>query len=178
MTPEFSRTVRIDTLGAAPKPLAIGADETERVALAERFGLAAIDSLAADLTLTRSGETVTAKGTLRAGVTQSCVVTEEPVPAELDEPFTIVFQPQPHAGADDEIELGEDEMDVVFHDGALIDVGEAVAETLSLSLDPYPRAPNAEAALQEAGVKKEEQAEREEAEAKAARSPFAALRKS
>ena len=52
----------------------------------------------------------------------------------------------------------------VFYDGAAIDVGEAVAETLSLSLDPYPRAPGAEEALEAAGVKSEEEA-----------GPFAAL---
>ena len=75
------------------------------------------------------------------------------------------FRPQPEAGsADEEVELGEDELDVVFYDGAAVDVGEAVAETLSLSLDPYPRAPGAEEALKAAGVKSEEEA-----------GPFAAL---
>jgi len=42
---------------------------------------------------------------------------------------------------------------VVFYDGASIDVGEAVAETLLLNLDPYPRAPGAEQALRAAGVR-------------------------
>ena len=68
---------------------------------------------------------------------------------EIDAPFDILFRPQPDAGgADEEIELGESELDVVFYDGAAIDLGEAVAETLSLSLDPYPRAPDAEAGAQ------------------------------
>ena len=39
-------------------------------------------------------------------------------------------------------------MDVIFYEGETIDIGEAVAETLSLSLDPYPRAPGAETVLQ------------------------------
>ena len=39
--PEFSRPVRIDTLGAAPRNVAIEADEAERAALARRFGLIA-----------------------------------------------------------------------------------------------------------------------------------------
>ena len=33
---------------------------------------------------------------------------------------------------------------MIFYDGAAIDIGEAVAETLLLDLDPYPRAPGAE----------------------------------
>ena len=50
------------------------------------------------------------------------------------------------------------ELDVVFYDGAAIDLGEAVAETLVLSLDPYPRAPGAGETLKAAGVKSEEEA--------------------
>ena len=54
-----------------------------------------------------------------------------------------------------------------IEDGA-IDLGEAAAETLLLALDPYPRAPNADAVLREAGVKPEGEEEREPG-------PFAAL---
>ena len=53
---------------------------------------------------------------------------------------------------------------MVFHDGAAIDLGGAIADTLALSLDPYPRSAGAEAALKEAGVMSEEEA-----------SPFAVL---
>jgi uncharacterized metal-binding protein YceD (DUF177 family) len=158
MTPEFSRPVRVDTLGTATRELSIGADAAERDAIAARFGLLAVDRLAADLSLTRNGDAVTATGTLKALVTQSCIATSEPVPAKLAEPFTILFRPHPDAAADEEIELSEGELDVTFYDGASIDLGEAVAETLSLSLDPYPRCPDAEAALQAAGVLSEEQA--------------------
>ena len=169
MTPEFSRPWRIDTLGAAPRQVTIAADEGERAALAERFGLVAIDRLEAEAALSMHGEIVTAAGTVRAAVTQSCVATDAPVEAAVEAPFRIEFRPQPEAtGADEEIELGESELDVIFYDGAAIDLGEAVAETLSLSLDPWPRAPGAETVLREAGVKDEEQATRES-------SPFAAL---
>ena len=44
---------------------------------------------------------------------------------------------------------------------------EAVAETLSLNLDPYPRAPEADAVLRAAGVRREGGEEKE--------NPFAAL---
>ncbi len=173
MTPEFSRTVRIDTLGSAPRAMTIEADEAERAALAERFGLVSIESLVAEVALSRADEAVTAAGTLKAAVTQSCVATAVPVPATVEEPFTILFRPQPRGHSDEEIELSEHEMDVVFYDGAMVDIGDAVAESLSLGLDPYPRAPDAEAALRDAGVKSEEEMEAE----RVARSPFAALRK-
>jgi len=174
---EFSRMVRVDTLGGAPRTLKIEAEAHEREALATRFGLEAVDRLEAEMSLVRSGETITATGLLFAEVTQSCVATAAPVPARIEEPFTILFQPERQpAGADEEIELSEEECDIVFYAGAMIDVGEAVAETLALSLDPWPRSPEADAVLEAEGVKSQEEAEAEEAEAKLARSPFAALK--
>jgi uncharacterized metal-binding protein YceD (DUF177 family) len=156
---EFSRPVRVDTLGSAPRQLSIGADEGERAALAIRFGLAEIAHLSAKAELTRHGEAVRASGSLRAEVTQSCVATGEPVPAALEESFALEFRPHPAGGGNvEEIELSEGDLDVVFYDGAAVDLGEAVAETLSLALDPYPRAPHAEQALREAGVKSEAEA--------------------
>jgi uncharacterized metal-binding protein YceD (DUF177 family) len=167
--PEFSRPVRIDTLGPAPRSLRIEAEAEERAALAKRFGLAGMDRLAAEIEISRNGERVSARGRIAAGVTQSCVATGEPVEAEVEEPFEVEFRPIPQADAEEEVELGENELDVAFHDGASVDVGELVAETLSLSLDPYPRSPAAEAALKAAGVKNEE-------EARAESSPFAILK--
>jgi uncharacterized metal-binding protein YceD (DUF177 family) len=155
--PEFSRPIDLDTLSEAPRPLSVEADPQERAALARRFVLIAIDQLAADLILGRAGSEIRLEGTLRASVTQACVATGVPVPATIAIPFAVLFRPQGEA-PEEEIELGEADMDVVFHEGAAIDVGEAVAETLSLSLDPYPRAPDAEEVLKAAGVKDEEEA--------------------
>ncbi|HEV2815794.1 MAG TPA: DUF177 domain-containing protein [Allosphingosinicella sp.] len=160
--PEFSRALRIDAL---PRQLRVEADAAERAALARRFGLVAVDRLAAELSLSRKGAEVELEGTLSAAVTQACVATGAPLAAAVEAPFALRFRPQPEAAApDEEVELGEADLDVVFYDGAAIDVGEAVAETLLLNLDPYPRAPGAEEALKAAGVKSEEEA-----------GPFAAL---
>src|ERR687890_474634 len=106
-------------------------------------------------------------GRVAASLEQRCVVTGDPVAAHLDEPFDIAFVPEPRAGeVPEEVELRPEDCDVVFHDGAAIDLGTAIADTLALSLDPYPRSASADAALKEAGVLSEEQA-----------SPFAALAK-
>ena len=59
-------------------------------------------------------------------------------------------------------------MDVIFYDGAMPDVGEAVAETLPQRA-ALPPLPAAEAALRDAGVKSEEAAKIES-------NPFAALK--
>jgi uncharacterized metal-binding protein YceD (DUF177 family) len=170
VTPEFSRPLRIDTLGQAPRHVEIEADAAERAALAKRFGLVSIDHLSASAEVSRNGDAVTARGSLKGAVVQSCVASGEPVPEAVAEDFEVHFRPPPETGTpDEEVELGEAELDVVFYQGGAVDLGEAVAESLSLALNPYPRSPAAEAALKEAGVKSEE-------EARADSSPFAVLK--
>lgn len=144
--------------------MSIEAADDERAALARRFGLAAIGRLSADLALSRKDDEIAMRGTVSAAVTQTCVVTGAPIEANVETNVDLRFRPQPGAEPGDEIELGEEELDVLFYDGGAVDAGEAVAETLSLALDPYPRAPGAEEALKAAGVKSEEEA-----------GPFAAL---
>jgi uncharacterized metal-binding protein YceD (DUF177 family) len=156
--PEFSRTVALDTVGPSARDLAIEADGGERAALARRFDLIALDRLVASFRLWRDGDDVRAEGRIEADVVQGCVATGEPVPAAIDAPFALIFRHSDPGRPDEEIELGESEMDVVFFDGGAIDIGEAAAETLALSLDPYPRAPGADDALKAAGVKSEEEA--------------------
>jgi uncharacterized metal-binding protein YceD (DUF177 family) len=166
---EFSRLFRLDTLSAEPLRVAIEAGPDEREGLARRFGLVAVDALTAEAELRRSGEAATAVGRLQARVTQSCVASAEAVQAEVAEDFRVDFRPLPaEVRPEEEVELGEGELDVTFYEGGAIDLGEAVAQTLLLGLDPYPRSPAAEAALRDAGVKSEE-------EARIEASPFAAL---
>jgi uncharacterized metal-binding protein YceD (DUF177 family) len=166
---EFSRLYRVESLSGEPLRVVIEADRDECEALARRFGLVALAGLAAEAELRRSGDGAAAVGTLRAKVTQSCVASAEPVEAEVAEDFRVDFRPSPaEARPEEELELGEGELDVVFYEGGAIDLGEAVAQSLLLGLDPYPRSPAAEAALRDAGVKSEE-------EARVESSPFAAL---
>jgi uncharacterized metal-binding protein YceD (DUF177 family) len=166
MTDRFAHHLRLDQIRDGAR-FDLAADDAERLAIAERLGLPSVDRLVAHVTLSRTGEVVRASGRLSASLEQRCVVTNEPVAAHVDEPFELAFMPVPPAGGpDEEIELGESDCDVVFYDGASLDLGTAIADTLALSLDPYPRSAGADAALKEAGVLTEEQA-----------SPFAALAK-
>lgn len=157
MTTEFARPFRLDHLGDAEVQQRIVAEEGERAALAARFELIAIESLIADYRLRRDAIGIVAAGTLHASVVQACIASAEPVPATIDEDFTVRFLPDGTVGGG-EIELSDDAMDTMFYTGQSIDLGEAAAETLALSLDPYPRAPDAEQVLREAGVLREEEA--------------------
>ncbi|WP_342249690.1 YceD family protein [Sphingomonas sp. OTU376] len=158
---EFNRPQRLDTIGAGESQVQVQAEPNERIALAERFGLKSIDSLAADYRIRRDAQGIIATGHLSARVVQACVITDEPVPAKIEEDFAIRFLPESDGDAgEEEMELSEDECDIVFYSGGAIDLGEAAAETLALALDPYPRSASAEGALRDAGVISEEEAKR------------------
>ena len=166
MSDEFAHRLPLNHIRDGER-IDLSADEGERKRIADRLGIRSLDRLEAHATLERKGEIVRARGRLKASLCQSCVVTDDPVDAHADEPFDIYFLPEPAQGTpDEELELAESDCDVVFHDGSAIDLGEAIADTLALSLDPYPRSAGAEAALKEAGVLTEAEA-----------GPFAALAK-
>jgi uncharacterized metal-binding protein YceD (DUF177 family) len=140
--PEFSRPVPLARLGAEPFRQDIAATEEERVALAQRFDLVAIDRLCAAIELVRHGkDMVQLRAAFSAEFVQSCVVTLDPVAGALSEQFTLLYAPP-----EMEAEAGRTvEDDVAFEPlvGNAIDVGEAVAQQFSLALPPFPRSPGA-----------------------------------
>lgn len=165
--PEFSRIVRLDEIGRMQWPAHVAADESERAALARRFGFSSLDRLEADYSISSDDGMLTATGDISADLSQPCIATGEPVPEKIREGFTIRFVPEDQETVDqspEEIEIHADECDVLTYADNRIDIGEAIAETLALAVSPYPRSPNADSWLREAGVLNEDQA-----------GPFAAL---
>ena len=161
---DFGHRLTLDRIRDGDR-LDLVADAEECAAVAARLDLASLERLDAHAVLRREGTTVHATGRVKAALEQRCVATGEPLAVRVDEAFDLRFIPAPvTAGGDEEFELGADELDTLFHDGQAIDLGAAIADSLALALDPYPRSPNAEAALREAGVISEEEA-----------GPFAAL---
>lgn len=164
MNDRFGHRLRLDQIHDGER-LDLVAGESERLAIARRLGLMSLERFDAHITLNRAGRIVHAEGRIVAALEQSCVVTSDAVAIHVDEPFAIQFIPEPSADSpDEEIELGEADCDNVFYNDAVIDLGNALADTLALSVDPYPRSAGADAALKEAGILTEEQA-----------SPFAVL---
>jgi uncharacterized metal-binding protein YceD (DUF177 family) len=165
MSRDFGLRLPMDQIHEG-KRIDLVADDQERAAIAKRLGLVSINRLEAHAVVERDGPQVRAAGRIKAALEQSCVASGEPVRAHVDEPFQLVFVPEPSGRPDEEVELGPEDLDVVFHDGAAIELGSAIADTLALALDPFPRGPNADVALKAAGILSEEQA-----------GPFAALAK-
>lgn len=163
MTPEFSRPQRLDTIGEAPREIAVEADAEERRRLAGRFALVSVDRLVASFTVGRSESGIAVVGRVEARVVQACSVTGEPVEARIDQAVRLRFVHPAETG--EEIELTDEAVDTVEIEGCAIDLGEAAAETMALALDPFPRSPAAATALAEAGVLSEDDT-----------GPFAALK--
>jgi len=141
--PEFSRLIEVEQLPPGGSDFAIEAGAAERAALAARFGIVAVDALAAEMRLVPlAGGMVRLEGRVRAEVRQACVVTLAEVPAKIDQTFARLYAPaDPDQPAEVIVQL-DDEVPDPLVDGT-IDIGEAAAEEVALSLDPYPRAPGA-----------------------------------
>lgn len=136
--------------------IAVHASDAECVALAERFGWLGLADVAAELRIERDGaDLFVLTGRLKAQVTRKCVVTLEPVTERVEE---AVHQRFERVAAWDvlprerEVDMAMEPDDVEPLVGPVLDVGEVVAESLALALDPYPRSVEADAVAREAGV--------------------------
>jgi len=148
----FVRVVRVDALPKDGLAQIIEANAAERAALARLNDLVGITSLKADLRLIRAGRgAVRVRGQVTAEVTQTCVVTLEPIEASVSEEVDVRFAEPARERTGgmlnviDKNELldlsGEDPPDPI--DNGRIDLGALAAEFLALGLDPYPRKPGA-----------------------------------
>lgn len=166
--PEFSRCYRLDEIGHLSEATHISATAEECAALAKRFGYISIARLEAEFTISGDKNALITNGHLRANLTQPCIASAEPVEESIDTPFLLRFiregDDTAHVGSAEEMEIDAQEIDTITLIDDRIDMGEAVAETLALSVNPYPRSANADSFLRKMGVLSEEQA-----------SPFAVL---
>jgi uncharacterized metal-binding protein YceD (DUF177 family) len=140
---ELERLVDLERMGAGGAAFEILATDSERAALAKRFGFLGLPAFSARVTVDRGlGGQVLVEGRLRGRIVQACVLTLDPVAQDVDETFRLVFQ-RDHRDQRD-AESGETIVSAQADapeplSGNLLDVGEIVAEQLSLAADPYPR---------------------------------------
>jgi uncharacterized metal-binding protein YceD (DUF177 family) len=161
--PEFSRWVDIRQIDT--RTLTLVPNGAECAALARRFDIVRVKSLTAELTLTREAQAVIATGRLKAAVVQACAVSAEDFTTRIDEPLSLRFVPATETHKPDElIEITAEDCDEIEYTGTRFDLGEAVAQTFALAIDPFATGPNADAARAAAGLADE-----------AAVGPFAAL---
>lgn len=154
---ELERLIKVK--GLPGEPVIVEADETERAALAARFGLSEVHHLRASVELEQRPNAIRATGTLTASFLQPCAISAEDFAVEVDEPLDLRFvelgAADPAIDEDAEIELEADDCDEIDYSGEAFDLGEAVAQTLGLAIDPYAEGPNADEARAKAGITRE-----------------------
>jgi uncharacterized metal-binding protein YceD (DUF177 family) len=162
--PEFSRPLPFAAVPPEGRTRSLTATPEECAALARRFGILAVERLQGELVLRpEPGGTIRVRGSLEAAVVQNCVVTLEPVPQAVREEVDWRFLPSDREPADE-----ADGPDEIPTENGVMELGEALAEQLSLALDPYPRAPGASLPP--------ELTEAPDAEQEVRRNPFAVLK--
>jgi Large ribosomal RNA subunit accumulation protein YceD len=142
--PEFSRVVDVRHIDTAPMRLVANSEEC--AALAVRFGLNAIAKFTVEITLAHDKPAILAKGILRANIIQSCAISSEDLPVTIHEKINLRFVPAEALtyGPDEEIEISADDCDEIPFDGGRFDLGEELAQTLAMLIDPFATGPAAD----------------------------------
>lgn len=142
---EFQRPVDHAALGRRPKRIEVAATPEERAAIARYLGLIALDRLDAGVEVRPWRNGVALAGRLQARVTQACVVTLDPVTADIAQDFDRYYLPadtlareQGPPSLEVEVDAAEGELPEALPERA-IPLGDVLVEELSLALDPFPR---------------------------------------
>jgi len=142
VAPEFSRLVALAQLSTRPFRQRIEASAEEREKLSRRLDLISLDRLVAEVELRRQNpEVILLEAEYAADFEQCCAVTLEPVRGAVSDRFSLVYGPAPEE--EPEIALTPEEPAFEPLTGNSIDIGEAVAQELSLALPIFPRDPEA-----------------------------------
>jgi len=142
----FSRPIKVEKIKSTGLRENISASQEECKALAEQLKINSLETLSMRCVLMpwKKGG-VEIKGEVKATIEEICVVSLEPFTSEVSEDVNRFFERQ----ADDktpspllDLEDADDDIPDIL-EGGLIDIAEIAAETLALSLSPYPRKPGA-----------------------------------
>jgi uncharacterized metal-binding protein YceD (DUF177 family) len=143
----FSYPVKVGHISANPVTVKLSADEKELAGLARLWKVVSVESLSSELQIARwKKDGVRLRGHVNAKLTQSCVVTLDPVVSEISEDIEQIYVPEGSKLARQVFdESGElildpdgDDLPETFV-GDTIDVGATIAEIVALGIDPYPR---------------------------------------
>lgn len=150
----------VDVRQVTDAALVLESGPEERAALAERFGIVAIAAMRGEVQCVRDGAVVNAHGRLTARITQTCAISGEDIEATIDEVLYLRFVPATPlvATAEDEIEieleleLDAAALDEIAYEGTAFDLGEALAQSLALAIDPFATGPAADATRRAYGL--------------------------
>jgi hypothetical protein len=138
----YSEPVRLHQLGSGVKRI-LEPDASTRARIVRALDLASLDAFAAEMELVPSPGGWRLSGRIRASLAQTCGITLEPLPIEIDAPFALTLAETVEEDSEEIIITLDDESPDLIENGQ-IDLGQYAVEQLALRLDPFPRKPGAE----------------------------------
>ena len=118
-------------------------DAEARARIAKALDLASLDVFVAEVTLAPSPGGWRLSGRVKASLAQVCGITLDPLPVEVDAPFTVSLAEAVDEESDEiVITLDDESPDPI--EGGQVDLGQYAVEQLALLLDPFPRKAGAE----------------------------------
>ena len=145
MSALWSVPVRLDQVGKGTARKLEASEEVRR-ALAREYELQSLDALTAEVEVLPWGKDYEIKGHFRASAVQTCGVTLEPLPVEIDGRFSVKASEEAAgegSAPDLEITLETPDPPDLIENG-VIDLADYVVEHFALELDPFPRKPGVE----------------------------------
>jgi uncharacterized metal-binding protein YceD (DUF177 family) len=150
--PEFSRM--IDIRQVSDRPIVLEPDADECAALAARFDIVRIEAMRGEVVCVRDGAAINASGQLTASVVQACAISGEDLAVSIDEPLALRFVPVKTVdhSPGEEVELDADALDEIAYEGSAFDLGEALAQSLALAIDPFATGTEADRVRRQFGL--------------------------
>jgi uncharacterized metal-binding protein YceD (DUF177 family) len=142
---ELHRPVDMGGLLDSGRIVDITASADECAAIARRLGLVALRDfhVAGRLDVVTRGRVSSFDARLKAVVTQTCIVTLDPVEAVIDEVIEVRLLSQSETRAQQELDIDIEEDDIEITETGIVDLGDIAVQYLALALDPYPRSAGA-----------------------------------
>ncbi len=149
---EWSVIVRVDDVPSNGKAMELAPNQGEKKALAGRLNILELQELKAKVQLNRQAAHILhVKGKFDAKIKQACVVTLEPIETVIKDEFEAWFADEKQAisfkKAQHEAQTKKELLDLPILDeseapepmeNGEIDVGDIIAQFLSLAIPPYP----------------------------------------
>lgn len=138
----YSEPVRLHQVAGGVKRT-LEPDAAARARIVKALDLASLDRFVAEIDLAPTEAGWRLSGRVSASLAQVCGITLEPLPLEIDAPFSLTLAEAVETETDEIIITLDDESPDLIENGQ-IDLGQYAVEQLALRLDPFPRKPGAE----------------------------------
>lgn len=138
----YSEPVRLHQVGGGVKRT-LEPDAAARARIVKVLDLASLDTFTAEMELAPSPGGWRLSGRVRASLAQTCGITLEPLPLEIDTTFVLALAEAVETADSDEIVITLDDESPDLIENGQIDLGQYAVEQLALRLDPFPRKPGA-----------------------------------